>query len=93
MTTTTSSTQSPTKTKKEKEKERREKHAQHHSNERLKTVVRRLPPNLPEEIFWQTVQRWVSDETVTWKVYYPGKFKKQYVIRFRGRMAQLKGRV
>ncbi|KAI0032071.1 hypothetical protein K488DRAFT_32579, partial [Vararia minispora EC-137] len=45
--------------------------------ERLKTVVRRLPPNLPEEIFWQSVQQWVSDETVTWRVFYPGKLRKK----------------
>lgn len=47
--------------------------------ERLKTVVRRLPPNLPEEIFWQSVSKWVTEETVTWKAYYPGKFKTRYV--------------
>ena len=48
--------------------------------ERLKTVVRRLPPNLPEDIFWQSVQAWVTDDTVTWKSYYPGKFRtKRYV--------------
>ncbi|KAN0092725.1 Smg-4/UPF3 family domain containing protein [Tylopilus felleus] len=29
----------------------------------------RLPPNLPEEIFWQSVQAWVTDEAVTWKSY------------------------
>ena len=48
--------------------------------ERLKTVVRRLPPNLPEEIFWQSVAQWVSEETVSWKVYYPGKFKTRCVL-------------
>jgi hypothetical protein len=41
--------------------------------DRLKTVVRRLPPNLPEEVFWQSVQTWVTDEIVSWKVFYPGK--------------------
>ncbi|THH31843.1 hypothetical protein EUX98_g2358 [Antrodiella citrinella] len=46
--------------------------------ERLKTVVRRLPPNLPEQIFWNSVQDWVSEETVTWKVYHQGKFKKRF---------------
>ena len=51
--------------------------------ERLKTVVRRLPPNLPEEIFWQSVAQWVSEETVSWKAYYPGKFKTRYVHTFR----------
>ncbi|KAJ3509927.1 hypothetical protein NMY22_g16135 [Coprinellus aureogranulatus] len=68
--------QSPQKSKKEKEKERREK-AQQQANERVKAVVRRLPPNLPEEIFWQTVQKWVTEDTVSWKVYYSGKFKKR----------------
>lgn len=43
--------------------------------ERLKTVVRRLPPNLPEDIFWQSVQAWVTDDTVTWKSYHPGKLR------------------
>ncbi|KAG0706582.1 Smg-4/UPF3 family-domain-containing protein [Suillus ampliporus] len=45
--------------------------------ERLKTVVRRLPPNLPEEIFWQSVQPWVTDDSVTWKVYHAGKLRKR----------------
>ena len=48
--------------------------------DRLKTIVRRLPPNLPEDVFWQSVAKWVSDETVSWKVYYPGKFKTRCVI-------------
>ncbi|OAX35040.1 hypothetical protein K503DRAFT_746484 [Rhizopogon vinicolor AM-OR11-026] len=48
-----------------------------HGTERLKTVVRRLPPNLPEEIFWQSVQAWVTDDSVTWKVYYAGKLRKR----------------
>ena len=69
--------QPPAKSKKEKEREKREKAAQQQTD-RFKVVVRRLPPNLPEDIFWQTVQAWVSEETVTWKVYYPGKFKKRY---------------
>ncbi|KAH8829185.1 Smg-4/UPF3 family-domain-containing protein [Flagelloscypha sp. PMI_526] len=44
---------------------------------RLKTVVRRLPPNLPEHIFWQSVSPWVSDDTITWKIFYPGKVHKR----------------
>lgn len=47
--------------------------------DRLKTVVRRLPPNLPEDVFWQSVQTWVTDESVNWKTYYPGKLRKKYV--------------
>jgi regulator of nonsense transcripts 3 len=45
--------------------------------DRLKTVVRRLPPNLPEPIFWQSVQTWVTDDSVIFKEYWPGKVKKK----------------
>lgn len=70
----------PTKPKKDRERERREKEKQHlPGSERLKTVIRRLPPNLPEAIFWQSVEAWVTDQTVTWKTYYPGKFRKRCV--------------
>ena len=37
------------------------------SNQRLKAVVRRLPPDLPSAVFWKTVEPWVqrdlSDDT------------------------------
>ena len=69
------------KTRKEKEKERdkeRKLSQQEPNNERLKTVVRRLPPNLPEGIFWQSVQSWVTEDTAVWKTYYPGKVRKRY---------------
>ena len=58
--------------------------ANHNANgtERLKTVVRRLPPNLPEDVFWQSVQAWVTDDTVTWKVYHPGKLRRRTVYVF-----------
>ncbi|KIK82630.1 hypothetical protein PAXRUDRAFT_153590 [Paxillus rubicundulus Ve08.2h10] len=62
--------------RKQKQKESRSKQPPNGA-ERLKTVVRRLPPNLPEEIFWQSVQAWVSDETVTWRAFYPGKTRKR----------------
>ncbi len=70
------------KTKKEKEKEKEREKAERKAslpqqNERLKTVVRRLPPNLPEEIFWNSVQSWVTDETAVWKIYCPGKLRKK----------------
>lgn len=42
---------------------------------RLKTVVRKLPPNLPEDIFWQSVAPWVDDDTCTWKAFHAGKLK------------------
>ena len=76
---------------KEKEKDKKPKSGGGPKSqaERLKTVVRRLPPNLPEEIFWQSVAQWVNEDTVTWKVYYPGKFKTRYVRS--GRDSQERG--
>ena len=62
---------------KDKDKEKKPRTSLKGHTERLKTVVRRLPPNLPEEVFWQSVQKWVTDETVTWKEYYQGKFRKR----------------
>ena len=67
--------------KKSKSKLSKEKKSQGKSqNERLKVVVRRLPPNLPEDIFWQSVSDWVSDETVSWKSFHAGKVKKRYAL-------------
>ena len=73
------------KTRKERDKERdkeRKISQQEPNNERLKTVVRRLPPNLPEGIFWQSVQSWVTEDTTVWKTYYPGKVRKRYALSF-----------
>ena len=73
----------PTKPKKERERERereRKEKALQQSTERLKTVVRRLPPNLPEDVFWQSVQPWVTEESVSWKVFYAGKARKRSVF-------------
>lgn len=42
---------------------------------RLKIVVRRLPANLPEAIFWDSVTDWVTDDTTTWRSFRPGKSK------------------
>jgi regulator of nonsense transcripts 3 len=42
---------------------------------RLKTVVRKLPPTLPEDIFWQSVALWVNDNTCTWKTFHAGRLK------------------
>ncbi|ORY59429.1 Smg-4/UPF3 family-domain-containing protein [Leucosporidium creatinivorum] len=58
------------------------------STQRLKIVVRRLPPDLPEAIFWKSVSPWVTRETaaegegqdtaevVLWTHYRPGKIRK-----------------
>ncbi|TFK32063.1 Smg-4/UPF3 family-domain-containing protein, partial [Crucibulum laeve] len=78
--TTTATKPPPTKPKKEREREKekeRKERASQQPTERLKTIVRRLPPNLPEDVFWQSVQPWVTDETVSWKTYYQGKFRKR----------------
>ena len=82
MSSTEASKQSKSRPKdKEKEKDKKSKSGGgQKQSERLKTVVRRLPPNLPEEIFWQSVTKWVTDDTVTWKAYYQGKFKTRYVF-------------
>ncbi|KAL0946194.1 hypothetical protein HGRIS_012456 [Hohenbuehelia grisea] len=80
MSTTAPPKGTPAKSKREAKREReKEKAGQHQStpNERLKTIVRRLPPNLPEEIFWQSVATWVSDETAVWRTYYQGKLRKK----------------
>ncbi|ORX42101.1 RNA-binding domain-containing protein [Piromyces finnis] len=41
---------------------------------RTKVIVRRLPPNLPEEVFYDSINEWL--ENITWKSYYPGKLSK-----------------
>ncbi|KAJ7069557.1 Smg-4/UPF3 family-domain-containing protein [Mycena amicta] len=71
------------KSRKEREREKKERQSQAAATavpaptERLKIVVRRLPPNLPEDVFWQSVQQWVTDESVSWKIFYPGKLRKR----------------
>lgn len=48
---------------------------------RLKLVIRRLPPTLPEEIFYNSVSPWLGDvagkpeneNKVSWKRYVKGK--------------------
>ncbi|EJU05580.1 hypothetical protein DACRYDRAFT_104067 [Dacryopinax primogenitus] len=42
---------------------------------RLKVIVRRLPPNLPEAVFWKSVEPWVNEENTTWRIFYSGKIK------------------
>ena len=58
-----------------KAKEKRQRGDSKPQTERLKTVVRRLPPNLPEDVFWQSVQQWVTEDTAQWRAYYKGKFR------------------
>lgn len=47
-----------------------------HPDARIKVVVRRLPPNLPENIFWDSVAPWVNETTCMWKLFVQGKIRK-----------------
>jgi hypothetical protein len=44
---------------------------------KTKVIVRRLPPNLPEKIFMDSVKPWISEETVDYSLYVPGKLSKR----------------
>lgn len=47
---------------------------------RTKVVIRRLPPTLPEETFWRSVENWVTENTCLWKRYVKGKAAEGYVV-------------
>jgi regulator of nonsense transcripts 3 len=47
---------------------------------RLKLVIRRLPPTIPEAIFWQSVSPWIDEGKSTWRKWYPGKKADEYVF-------------
>lgn len=49
---------------------------------RTKVVIRRLPPTLPEETFWRSVESWVTESTCLWKRYVKGKPADLYVRPF-----------
>lgn len=49
---------------------------------KYKVVVRRLPPNLPEPIFWTSVEPWVTAESVTWKSFHAGKPKSRFDLGY-----------
>lgn len=36
-----------------------------------KLVIRRLPPNLPEDIFFKSIEQW--QQSIKWSQYFPGK--------------------
>jgi regulator of nonsense transcripts 3 len=40
---------------------------------KLKVVVRRLPPHLPEAVFRESTKEWIHESTVDWFYYAPGK--------------------
>jgi regulator of nonsense transcripts 3 len=56
--------------------------------QRLKVVVRKLPPDLPPKVFWQTTAQWITREDsdaegvpgaerVAWSQYRQGKVRKR----------------
>ncbi|CAO3639908.1 unnamed protein product [Cunninghamella echinulata] len=61
--------------KKKKRRERKKKKSKRtkKSEPKTKVVVRRLPPNLPEDIFMNAVKQWTTDNLVDYKIYIPGK--------------------
>lgn len=38
------------------------------ATDRNKVVVRRCPPDLPEAVFWQSVQPWIQEDAADWKL-------------------------
>ncbi len=50
--------------------------------ERLKCVVRLLPPSLKEEEFWEETKDFISDDSTTYKYFAQGKFSKKYGLFF-----------
>jgi regulator of nonsense transcripts 3 len=59
--------------KKKKEKKKPRKRGSKKALPKTKVVVRRLPPNIPPEIFNKSVQQWINDTTVDWQLFVPGK--------------------
>ncbi|KAI8334883.1 Smg-4/UPF3 family-domain-containing protein [Blakeslea trispora] len=43
---------------------------------KTKVVVRRLPPNLPEDIFMNSVKPWTAEDILNYSLYVPGKLSK-----------------
>lgn len=44
-----------------------------HPAVKLKVVVRRLPPHLPEAVFRESTKEWINESTVDWFYYVSGK--------------------
>ncbi|ORX57498.1 hypothetical protein DM01DRAFT_322496 [Hesseltinella vesiculosa] len=59
--------------KKKKRERRRKKPKTKKELPKTKVIVRRLPPNLPEDVFMNVVQKWIGDDAVDYKMYIPGK--------------------
>lgn len=68
------------KTTTKKRSKKKSKRHQRKPTLKTKVIVRRLPPNLPEEIFFNSVKPWVSEDNVDYSLYVPGKLSKRYIF-------------
>lgn len=77
-----SSVTSPTaeQPKKKKDKKKPRKRSSKKALPKTKVIVRRLPPNIPEEIFHNSVKQWVNESTTGWQLFVPGKLSTRLVI-------------
>jgi regulator of nonsense transcripts 3 len=74
--TTAPATEQP---KKKKDKKKPRKRSSKKALPKTKVVVRRLPPNIPEEIFFNSVKAWVNESTTGWQLFVPGKLSSRLV--------------
>ncbi|KAK9670727.1 hypothetical protein K7432_017565, partial [Basidiobolus ranarum] len=61
------------KLKKPKRKPRTKKTNKRVEGPKTKVIIRRLPPNLPEELFFKSIQPYITEENILWRLYVPGK--------------------
>jgi len=47
---------------------------------KTKVVVRRLPPLILEQAFFESVEQWVNKETCTWTRFHQGRISKRWSI-------------
>jgi len=62
---------------KQSKKNTRKQENQKKLKTRTKVIVRRLPPNLPEDIFYDSISEYLDN--ITWKSYFPGKLSKRLI--------------
>ncbi|OBZ84786.1 Regulator of nonsense transcripts UPF3 [Choanephora cucurbitarum] len=72
---TTASSAKP-KVEKKKKTKKKSKRRTRKPVPKTKVVVRRLPPNLPQDIFMNSVKPWTAEDIVTYSLYVPGKLSK-----------------
>lgn len=79
--TTKTASKKDSKTGEEKKKKRVKRKSNKNSRKptlKTKVIVRRLPPNLPEDIFMKSVSPWINENTVDYSIYIPGKLTRRF---------------